>query len=104
MPNLQNAKKALRQTKKKTALNRQYKNRIKKVSRMIDDAVKSGNQKEAEKMLPIYFKAIDKAAKHNIIHKNTASRRKSSYSKKAGVSANKQSQDKIATANNSQDK
>ena len=66
---------------------------------MIDDSIKAGKQKEAEKMLPVYFKAVDKAAKKNILHKNTASRRKSVYAKKAsGV------QDKTAAANNSQDK
>ena len=99
MPNLQNAKKALRQSKTRAALNRQYKNRIRSVARIIDDSIKAGNKKEAEKMLPVYFKAIDKAAKKNILHKNTASRRKSLYARKASAP-----QDKTAAANNSQDK
>jgi len=82
MPNLPNAKKALRQSKKREAHNRQYKNRIKKVARKIDDFLREGKKQEAEKLLPIYFKAIDKAAKVHILHKNTANRRKSLYARK----------------------
>lgn len=82
MPNLPNAKKALRQSQKNEAHNRQYKNRIKKAARKIDDLLKEGKKEEAEKLLPVYFKAIDKAAKVNIVQKNTANRRKSLYARK----------------------
>jgi len=37
--------------------------------------------KAAEKMLPDVYKKIDKAAKRNIFHKNTAGRRKARYAK-----------------------
>ena len=108
MPNLPNAKKALRQNKKREVHNRQYKNRIKKVARKIDDLIKDGKKQEAEKFLPIYFKAIDKAAKLNILHKNTANRRKSFYSRKvAGKKlevAQKTQADNTAAESNSQDK
>jgi len=82
MPNLPNAKKSLRQNVKRRAHNKQYKNRIKTVARKIDDLIKEGKKEEASKLLPVYFKAVDKAAKKNILHKNTASRKKSLYSKK----------------------
>lgn len=111
MPNLPNAKKALRQSKKRRENNRQYKSRIKKVARLIDDAVASNNLSEAEKMLPAYFKAIDKAVKKNILKKNTASRRKSLYARKISRTASptpeqaeKKAQDATATTNNSQAK
>ena len=113
MANLPNAKKALRQSKKHRENNRQYKSKIKKVARSIDDAIKSNNLNEAEKMLPIYFKAIDKATKKNILHKNTASRRKSLYARKISRTtapttepqrADKKVQDEIAATNNSQAK
>lgn len=85
MPNLDNAKKALRQSKKHEANNRRYKNRIKKIARQIDDLVKDGKNSEAEKILPVFYKTVDKAAKKNILHKNTAARRKSLFSKKVVV-------------------
>ena len=37
--------------------------------------------KAAEKLLPVVYKKIDKAAKRNIFHKNTAARRKARYAK-----------------------
>lgn len=77
MPNLPNAEKALRQSKKHQTRNKQYKNRIKKLYRQISDFSNEGKTKEATKLLPTYYKAIDKAAKKNILHKNTASRKKS---------------------------
>lgn len=113
MANLPNAKKALRQSKKHRESNRQYKSRIKKVARLLDDAVKSNNLNKAEKMLPAYFKAIDKATKRNILHKNTASRRKSLYARKISRTTaptaepqqvDKKAQDAIAATNNSQAK
>jgi ribosomal protein S20 len=41
------------------------------------DLIKAGKVKEASEFMPQAQKAIDMAAKKNIIHKNTASRRKS---------------------------
>ena len=37
--------------------------------------------KAAAKLLPVVYKTIDKAAKRNIFHKNTADRRKARYAK-----------------------
>ena len=81
MPNLPNAKKALRQSKKHQMRNRQYKNRIKKLYRQISDLSNENKTKEAIKLLPTYYKAVDKAAKKNILHKNTAARKKSFVTK-----------------------
>lgn len=77
MPQLESAKKALRQSKKRQGHNKRYKNRIKKLYRQILDLSHQGKTKEAGKLLPVYYKAIDKAAKKNILHKNTAARKKS---------------------------
>ena len=77
MPNITSAKKHLRQTKKRTAHNRKYKNRIKNLSKIINGFIQENNAQKAKEQLPLLFKAIDKAAKRNILHKNTAARRKS---------------------------
>ncbi|MDX1535258.1 MAG: 30S ribosomal protein S20 [Candidatus Spechtbacterales bacterium] len=81
MPNLQNAKKALRQSARREKLNRSYKNRVKKLTREFSDLVTSGKIDEAKKLLPTIYKAIDKSVKKGILHKNTASRRKSSLAR-----------------------
>jgi len=43
---------------------------------------KEKNQEELKKILPKFYKAVDKAAKVGVIKKNTASRRKSVVAKK----------------------
>jgi len=43
----------------------------------IKKLVAAKNRKEAEKLLPQAYKAIDKAAKRGVIKKNTAARKKS---------------------------
>lgn len=81
MPNIESTKKALRQTKKHTARNKNYKNRIKQLTREMDSFVKEGKKDEAAKLLPVFYKAVDKAAKQNILHQNTASRKKARASR-----------------------
>ena len=51
-------------------------------------SVKEKKTADAQANLKVLFKKIDKAAKRNIFHKNTAARRKSNFSKKlASLSA-----------------
>lgn len=79
MPNLRNAKKALRQAKKRAELNTAYKLKYR-------DAVKKTNKaptkEEALKLAKVAQQALDKAAKHGTIKKNTAARRLSRLMKK----------------------
>jgi small subunit ribosomal protein S20 len=44
-----------------------------------------GNTKEAEKSMQAAYSALDKAAKKGVIHKNTASRKKSRLAKLVGA-------------------
>jgi len=80
MPNLKTAKKNLRKTKKRTVLNKQYKNKIDYLIRKIKKGVKE-KAKNLQEMLKILYKAVDKAAKEKVIHKNKASRIKSKMAK-----------------------
>jgi small subunit ribosomal protein S20 len=80
MPNLKTAKKNLRKTKKRTALNKQYKNKIDYLIRKIKKGVKEG-AKNLQELLKNLYKAVDKAAKEKVIHKNKASRIKSKMAK-----------------------
>ena len=80
MPNLKTAKKNLRKTKKRTALNKQHKNKIDYLIRKIKNGVKE-EAKNLQELLKNLYKAVDKAAKEKVIHKNKASRIKSKMAK-----------------------
>ncbi len=81
MPITQSAKKALRQSKRRRVRNLKradtYKSAVKELVKM----AKTGDLKEASKLLAKAYKAIDKAAKTGVIKKNKASRLKSSAAK-----------------------
>jgi len=81
MPITTSAKKALRQAKRRQVKNLLRKRAIGGVVRKIKKLVAEGKQSEALAMLPQAYKALDKAAKTNVIHKNTASRKKSRLTK-----------------------
>lgn len=74
MPILKNAKKKLRQDKKRTIHNRKIKDTLKEV-------IKTAKAKKTPEALSKAFSGIDKAAKHHLIHKNKAGRIKASLSK-----------------------
>ena len=61
--------------------NLDVKTSVKKTIKTYLVSVKENNMSEAENNLKTVYKKLDKAAKKGIIHKNTASRRKSRYSK-----------------------
>lgn len=77
MPIKQAAKKALRQSVKRRARNIKRKQAVKSVLKQIKDLVGQGKKQEAEKLLPLAYKNIDKALKKKVIKPNTASRKKS---------------------------
>lgn len=82
MPITDSAKKALRQSKKRRKRNLHYKSRMKKTIKEITELIEAEKIKKARDLLPEAYKAIDKAAKQNIIHENTAARKKSRLAKK----------------------
>lgn len=81
MPITTSAKKALKQTKTKTKRNVIIKEKVKKITRKVDDLIKDDKLEEAKKALNQAYKTIDKAAKRNIFKKNTAGRKKSRLSR-----------------------
>jgi len=74
MPITKSALKALRKDKRKTAINRPIKSRIKS---SLDQVKESKTAKD----LSVAFSAIDKALKRHLIHRNKAARLKSKASK-----------------------
>lgn len=80
MPITKSAKKNIRVSGRKKSINDRRKKTMKEVIKKIEKSVKV-DKKEAEKMLPQAYKAIDKAMKKGVIKKNNASRKKSRLAK-----------------------
>ena len=81
MPITKSAKKALKQSSVKKAMNDRNKKAVKEVTKKIEKLVKAKNKDEAKKLLPTAYSAIDKAAKRGVYKKNNASRKKARLSK-----------------------
>ena len=80
MANHFSALKRARQTEKRTAVNRVNRSRLRTALRRYRTALASGNAETAQQAFAQTASALDKAAKHGVIHKNTASRYKSRLS------------------------
>jgi small subunit ribosomal protein S20 len=81
MPNTASAKKRLRQDKARSAHNRSIKTAVKTKVKTVTKALESGDVAAAEAAYPVAAKHLDKAASKNIIHNNTAARKKSRLQK-----------------------
>jgi small subunit ribosomal protein S20 len=77
VPIKQAAKKYLRASKKRAARNLAIKKTFKDAVKKLRELAAAGKTDEAKEMFPTVQKALDKAAKGNIISKNTAARKKS---------------------------
>jgi len=82
MPIMRSAKKRLRQNIKQNLRNRTYKSALKTQLKKFLSVVKEGNAQAAQEELRLTVKKIDKGVAKNILHKNTASRKKSRLAKK----------------------
>ncbi len=87
MPQLANAKKALRQSKKRYARNKLVRAEIDSLRRRFRKLVEAGKQDEAKAMIPLMDKKLDKAVTKNIFKKNKSARIKSRLSKALARSA-----------------
>jgi small subunit ribosomal protein S20 len=83
MPNTKSAKKALKVSEKKRSRNRRY-NELTKESVKALEALLSNEKKDTKKIaeaLSAVYSRIDTLEKKNILHANTAARRKSTFAK-----------------------
>ena len=81
MPQRRTAIKALRINHTKRLSNLDIKTDIKKTVKKFRSLIVAKNKAEAAKVLPILHKKFDKAAKRNVLHRNTAARRKSTFTR-----------------------
>ncbi len=77
MANTFSALKRMRQTKRKTMVNRLRKSRLRHQIRSVRRLLEHKDAKGAEAVLPATFSLIDRSARWGIIKKNTAARYKS---------------------------
>ncbi len=80
MPIIKSAKKAIRVSLRKKAINDSRKRAMKDIIKKIEKTVKT-DKSEAVKMLSTAFQTIDKAYKRGVIKKNNAANKKSRLSK-----------------------
>lgn len=81
MPITKSAKKALRQSQKRRTHNIQKRKTIKELVKKIKQLVAEKKNSEAKALLPQIYKLLDKAAKTNLVKKNTSNRKKSRITK-----------------------
>ncbi len=81
MPNTKSAQKAMRQSRRRNTINTRTKFKTKDAVKVARKSITTGDSKTAAEDLKKAMSALDKAAKKNVIHKNTASRKKSRLAK-----------------------
>jgi small subunit ribosomal protein S20 len=77
MANTYSSLKRMRQTKRKTTINRLRKSRLRHQIRSMRRLIEQKDSKGANAAVPTTFSLIDRAAKWGVIKKNTAARYKS---------------------------
>jgi small subunit ribosomal protein S20 len=81
MPNTKSAAKAMRQAIVRRARNIKAKDKFKDAVKEVKKLIAAGKKSDAVKAMQAAMSALDKAAKTRVIHKNTASRKKSRLAK-----------------------
>ncbi len=81
LPQRRNARKELRKQRQHVAHNLDIKTELRKAVKKLLSEIKDKKIEEAKTTLKLVFKKLDKAAKRNLIHKNTVAHRKSRFSK-----------------------
>lgn len=81
MPNIKSAKKRVKVIAAKTLQNKVVKSELKTVLKKADAAILNNDENKAE-VVKLAIKKIDQAAAKGVLHKNNASRKKSSLALK----------------------
>lgn len=75
MANTRSAKKAIRQTARRTEVNKSRRGRMRSMVRKVEEAIASGDHKAAGEALKVAQPELMRSAQKGIMHKNTASRK-----------------------------
>jgi small subunit ribosomal protein S20 len=75
MPNIDSAKKRVRQIAKRTAVNHARKSRIRSITRKVEEAIATGDKSAALAALKAAEPEIMRGTSKGVLHKNTGSRK-----------------------------
>ena len=89
MPITKSAKKEMRKTERRTAVNKSARSRAKTMVTKTENQLAAGDVEGAKVTLISAVSALDRAAEKGVIHANNAARRKSRLMKKANKAAKK---------------
>ena len=82
MANTKSAKKAARQSARRTVINKSRRARVRSATRKVEEAISSGDHKNAAAALKAAEPEIMRGVSKGVTHKNTASRKVSRLSKR----------------------
>jgi small subunit ribosomal protein S20 len=85
MANTQSAKKAARQTVRRTSANKAGRSRMRSSVRRVEEAIASGNKEAAQAALKEAEPVMARTAQKGILHRKTASRKVSRLAKRIGA-------------------
>jgi len=78
VPNIKSAKKRVRLAEENRKRNKSVRTRIKNITRKLKE---EKDPKKKEELLKVAYSVVDKAVKKKVIHKNTAARKKSQFTR-----------------------
>ena len=85
MAHSRQARKRVRQNKRRTAINRARLSRIRTFIRRVEEAIESGDRSQAEQALRAAQPEIMRGATKALLHRRTAARRVSSLARRVGA-------------------
>ena len=85
MANTKSAKKAARQTLRRTEVNKARRSRLRSSVRQVEEAIAAGNKEAAQAALKAAEPVIARTAQKGIVHRKTASRKVSRLAKRIGA-------------------
>jgi small subunit ribosomal protein S20 len=85
MANTKSAKKAARQTVRRTSANKAGRSRMRSSVRRVEEAIASGNKEAAQAALKEAEPVMARTAQKGILHRKTASRKVSRLAKRIGA-------------------
>ena len=85
MPNMKNAKKAVKVNAKRTVENNNFEASMKTAIRNVEKAVSNKDKEKAKETLKVAIKRIDKAVASGVTTKNASARNKSRLTKKVNT-------------------
>ena len=88
LPNIKSAKKRVLVSAKKTLQNKMIVSELKTTVKKYDQALEAGDKELAVQTYKQAVKSIDQAVARGLMHKNTAARRKSLFTRKLNAAMN----------------